>query len=71
MPETPWGAGPGSVRALGLNSQGPDISNEALQYVVERGVIGLFGLLLLWYALLKMSPSGTRGARHRARLHLR
>ncbi len=59
LPETPWGAGPGSVRALGLNSQGPDISNEALQYVVERGVIGLFGLLLLWYALLKMSPAGS------------
>ena len=71
LPETPWGAGPGSVRALGLNSQGPDISNEALQYVVERGVIGLFGLLLLWYALLKMSPDGERGARDRARLHVR
>ena len=59
LPETPWGAGPGSVRGLTLNSQGPDISNEALQYVVERGVIGLAGLLLLWYALLKLTPSGT------------
>ena len=57
LPETPWGAGPGSVRALHLNSQGPDISNEALQYVVERGVIGLFGLLLLWWA-----SSGSRRA---------
>ena len=59
LPETPWGAGPGSVRALALNSQGPDISNEALEYVVERGVIGLFGLFLLWWALLRMTPSGT------------
>jgi hypothetical protein len=59
LPETPWGAGPGSVRGLTLNSQGPDISNEALQYVVERGVIGLFGLLLLWYALLRLTPAGT------------
>jgi hypothetical protein len=59
LPETPWGAGPGSVRGLVLNSQGPDISNEALQYVVERGVIGLAGLLLLWYALLTMTPAGT------------
>ena len=59
LPETPWGAGPGSVRGLTLNSQGPDISNEALQYVVERGVIGLAGLLLLWYALLKLTPAGT------------
>src|SRR4029078_13367298 len=59
LPETPWGAGPGSVRGLTLNSQGPDISNEALQYVVERGVTGLAGLLLLWYALLKLTPSGT------------
>jgi hypothetical protein len=59
LPETPWGAGPGSVRGLELNSQGPDISNEALQYVVERGVIGLAGLLLLWYALLTLTPSGT------------
>ena len=59
LPETPWGAGPGSVRGLVLNSQGPDISNEALQYVVERGVIGLFGLLLLWYALLRLTPAGT------------
>jgi hypothetical protein len=59
LPETPWGAGPGSVRGLTLNSQGPDISNEALQYLVERGVIGLFGLLLLWYALLRLSPAGS------------
>jgi hypothetical protein len=59
LPETPWGAGPGSVRGLELNSQGPDISNEALQYVVERGVIGLAGLLLLWYALLSLTPRGT------------
>ena len=59
LPETPWGAGPGSVRGLTLNSQGPDISNEALQYVVERGVIGLFGLLLLWYALLRLAPAGS------------
>jgi hypothetical protein len=59
LPETPWGAGPGSVRGLTLNSQGPDISNEALQYVVERGVIGLAGLLLLWYALLTLTPAGT------------
>ena len=59
LPETPWGAGPGSVRGLQLNSQGPDISNEALQYVVERGVIGLFGLLLLWWTLLRLCPRGT------------
>jgi hypothetical protein len=59
LPETPWGAGPGSVRALVLNSQGPDISNEALQYVVERGVIGLFGLLLLWWALVRLCPRGS------------
>jgi hypothetical protein len=59
LPETPWGAGPGSVRALQLNSQGPDISNEALQYVVERGVIGLAGLLLLWWTLLRLAPRGT------------
>jgi hypothetical protein len=59
LPETPWGAGPGSVRALTLNSQGPDISNEAIQYLVERGVIGLAGLLLLWFALLRMSPAGS------------
>jgi hypothetical protein len=59
LPETPWGAGPGSVRALQLNSQGPDISNEALQYVVERGVIGLFGLLVLWWALIRLTPRGT------------
>jgi hypothetical protein len=59
LPETPLGGGPGSVRGLQLNSQGPDISNEALQYVVERGVIGLFGLLLLWWALLRMTPRGT------------
>lgn len=59
LPETPWGAGPGSVRGLVLNSQGPDISNEALQYVVERGVIGLFGLLLLWYTLLRLTPAGS------------
>jgi hypothetical protein len=59
LPETPWGGGPGSVRGLQLNSQGPDISNEPLQYAVERGLIGLFGLLLLWYALLTLSPAGT------------
>jgi hypothetical protein len=59
LPETPWGGGPGSVRGLQLNSQGPDISNEALQYLVERGVIGLFGLLLLWWALVRMTPPGT------------
>lgn len=59
LPETPWGGGPGSVRGLTLNSQGPDISNEPLQYLVERGVIGLAGLLLLWFVLLRMSPAGS------------
>lgn len=59
LPDTPWGAGPGSVRGLTLNSQGPDISNEPLQYLVERGVIGLAGLLLLWFVLLRMSPAGS------------
>ena len=42
-----------------LNSQGPDISNEPLQYLVERGVIGLAGLLLLWFVLLRLSPAGS------------
>lgn len=59
LPDTPWGAGPGSVRGLTLNSKGPDISNEPLQYLVERGVIGLAGLLLLWWVLLRLSPSGS------------
>ncbi len=56
LPATPWGAGPGSVRGLNLNRFGPDISNEPLQYLVERGVIGLFGLLVLWYVLFTLPP---------------
>ena len=59
LPDAPWGVGPGSVRALDLNANATELHNEPLAYLVERGVIGLFGLLLLWFVLVRLSPPGT------------
>ncbi len=60
LPDAPWGVGPGSVRGLDLNALETELHNEPLAYLVERGVIGLFGLFLMWFALLRLSPSGSQ-----------
>ncbi len=60
IPDAPWGVGPGSVRGLDLNAHETELHNEPLAYLVERGVIGLFGLFLMWFALLRLSPRGSQ-----------
>lgn len=56
VPDTPWGAGPGSVRGLDLNTLETELHSEPLAYLVERGVIGLFGLFVMWFVLLRLAP---------------
>ena len=60
VPDAPWGVGPGSVRGLDLNAHETELHNEPLAYLVERGVIGLFGLFLMWFAMLRLCPRGTQ-----------
>ena len=60
FPDAPWGVGPGSVRGLDLNAHETELHNEPLAFLVERGVIGLFGLLLMWFAMLRLCPRGTQ-----------
>ena len=59
IPDAPWGVGPGSVRGLDLNAHETELHNEPLAYLVERGVIGLFGLFVMWFAMLRLCPRGT------------
>ncbi len=59
LPLTPWGAGPGSVRGLDLNEHETELHSEPIAYLVERGVIGLFGLLLAWFVFFRMTPRGS------------
>ncbi len=56
VPDTPWGAGPGSVRGLDLNTLETELHSEPLAYLVERGVIGLFGLFVMWFVLIRLAP---------------
>ena len=60
IPDAPWGVGPGSVRGLDLSAHATELHNEPLAYLVERGVIGLFGLLLMWFALVRLTPRGSQ-----------
>ena len=60
VPDAPWGVGPGSVRGLDLNTLETELHSEPLAFLVERGVIGLFGLFLMWFALLRLCPRGTQ-----------
>ena len=59
IPDAPWGVGPGSVRGLDLNEHETELHNEPLAYLVERGVIGLFGLFVMWFALVRLTPRGS------------
>jgi hypothetical protein len=59
LPDAPFGVGPGSVRGLDLNSLETELHSEPLAYLVERGVIGLAGLFLMWFVLLRITPRGS------------
>ena len=60
IPDAPWGVGPGSVRGLDLNAHETELHNEPLAFLVERGVIGLFGLFVMWFAMVRLCPRGTQ-----------
>ena len=60
IPDAPWGVGPGSVRGLDLNEHETELHNEPLAYLVERGVIGLFGLFVMWFVLVRITPKGSQ-----------
>ncbi len=60
LPDAPWGVGPGTVRGLDLNTLETELHNEPLAYLVERGVIGFFGLLLMWFVMIRLCPPGTQ-----------
>ena len=60
VPDAPWGVGPGSVRGLDLNTLETELHSEPLAFLVERGVIGFFGLLLMWFAMVRLCPPGTQ-----------
>ncbi len=57
--DAPMGVGPGSVRGLSLNSYATELHSEPLAYLIERGPLGLFGLLLMWFAMVRLMPPGT------------
>ena len=59
IPDAPFGVGPGSVRGLDLNTLETELHSEPLAFLVERGVIGFGGLLLMWFVLARLAPSGT------------
>lgn|GEM_PF-6342575 len=59
FPDAPWGVGPGSVRGFSLNSYATELHSEPLAYLIERGPIGLFGLLLMWFVMVRLAPAGT------------
>lgn len=58
LPEHPFGVGPGSVRAESLALRDHELHNDVIAYLVERGPIGLVGLLGLWAAIWS---AGRRG----------
>ena len=57
--DAPWGVGPGSVRGYSLNSYATELHSEPLAYLIERGPIGLFGLLLMWFVMVRLAPART------------
>jgi O-antigen ligase len=57
--DAPMGVGPGSVRGYSLNSYATELHSEPLAYLIERGPIGLFGLLLMWFVMVRLAPAGT------------
>ena len=54
------GSAPVRSRGLDLNTLETELHSEPLAFLVERGVIGLFGLFLMWFALLRLCPRGTQ-----------
>lgn len=54
----PLGVGAGSTRGLELLTHEQELHNEPLAYLVERGVIGLAGLVALAVALWRLAPRG-------------
>ena len=58
-PNSPFGVGPGSVRGVKLNDYATELHSEPLAYLIERGPIGLFGLLLMWLAMVRYAPPGS------------
>lgn len=59
FPDAPWGVGPGSVRGYSLNDFATELHSEPLAYLIERGPIGLFGLFLMWFVMVRLAPART------------
>ena len=58
-PDSPLGVGPGSVKGFKLNDFATELHSEPLAYLIERGPIGLFGLFLMWWVMVRYAPGGT------------
>jgi len=58
-PDSPLGVGPGSVRGFKLNDFATELHSEPLAYLIERGPIGLFGLFLMWFVMVRYAPATT------------
>ena len=56
VPSYPLGVGPGSVRNQDLALRDHELHNDPLAYLVERGAIGLLGLVGLVISLWKSFP---------------
>lgn len=54
----PLGIGPGSARAELLLPKGKEVHNEPLSYLLERGPLGLTGLVLFGFALWRVGLPG-------------
>ena len=58
LPSAPFGVGPGSVRALDLNMHETELHSEPLAFLIERGVIGLVGLVMFWVGIWRLGKPG-------------
>ncbi len=63
VPEHPFGVGPYGVVSRQLSADGLEVHNDYLGYLVERGALGLLGLLGLGATFWRRAPPGgaTRG----------
>lgn len=56
VPSHPFGVGPGAVRDEGLGAYDRELHSDPIAYLVERGALGLAGLVLLFLVLWRFTP---------------
>lgn len=58
VPDKPFGVGPYGIKSRALLLRGVEVHNDALAYLVERGIIGLIGLVGFLLALRRSALPG-------------